>query len=188
MTVLRIKNMVCDRCLQTVERIFKSNDLNVNLVELGSVHIAEGIHEIDTNRIGWQLREAGFDLLVDKNEQLTAKIKVELLKLLEKIEEGHHNYKLSVYLSELLAVSYQQISRTFSEQAGETVERYFMKLKIERVKELLSYGELTLSEIAWRLGYSSVQHLSTQFKTITGMTVSEFKKGDQNDRVPLDTI
>ena len=188
MAKLHIKNMVCDRCLQTVERILSNEGLTILNLKLGEVIVEQDDHEINKDRLEWQLRDVGFELIYDKNEQLVALTKAAMIRLLDRLEEGEHQFKISVMLSEELNLNYQQISRTFSELTGDTVEKYFLKLKVERVKELITYDELTLSEIAWKLGYSSVQHLSMQFKQITGITVREFKSPENEDRTKLDKL
>lgn len=188
MTTLHIKNMVCDRCIQTVERLLIAEGLHIRKITLGEVQVSEESHELNTDRLDWKLMDAGFELIYDKNEQLIAKVKAFLIEHLKRIEDGEHNLKLSVYLSDAFGISYQQISRTFSEYTGETIEKYFMNLKIERVKEFITYDELNLSEIAWKLGYSSVQHLSMQFKKVVGQTVREFKMNEDQERATLDSL
>lgn len=188
MAQFHIKNMVCDRCIQTVEKIFKEEGYKIEDIRLGEVRVAGESDGTDPYRLEWRLREVGFELIYDKNEQLVARIKASLIEQLGRMESGEHQLKLSVYLSDVLSMSYQQISRTFSEVTGETIEKHFLNLKIERVKELITYDELTLSEIAWKIGYSSVQHLSSQFKKVTGITVSEYKLKEEQDRATLDSI
>lgn len=180
--------MVCDRCIQTVDRILTKNGLTISNLKLGEVNVEQDDFEINKDRLDWQLREVGFELIYDKDEQLVAQIKAAMIRLLERLENGEHQFKISVMLAEDLKLNYQQISRTFSEVTGDTVEKYFLKLKVERVKELITYDELTLSEIAWKMGYSSVQHLSTQFKQLTGLTVREFKSPENEERTRLDEI
>jgi len=188
MATLSIKNMVCDRCKQTVKRILEENNLHVETIQLGEVTVTENDADIPKDRLEWQLRDVGFELIYDKDEQLVALTKAALIELLGEIESGNVNYKMSVILANKLGSSYQTISRTFSSVTGETIEKYFLKLKIERVKELLTYDELTLSEIGWKLGYSSVQHLSTQFKSVTGLTVSQFKEVEESNRKDIDGL
>lgn len=188
MATLNIKNMVCDRCKQTVRRILEENNLHVTSVQLGEIVVAEDDAQIPKERLEWQLRDVGFDLIYNRDEQLVTLTKATLIELLKEIELGTLNLKLSVILAQRLGLSYQTISRTFSSITGETIEKYFLKLKIERVKELLTYDELTLSEIAWKLGYSSVQHLSTQFKSVTGLTVSQYKESDESNRKEIDGL
>lgn len=188
MEPFHVKNMVCDRCIQTVERIFKEEGYHIDDIRLGEVRVDSASDVIDPFHLEWKLREAGFELLYDKNMQLVARTKAFLIRHLKRIEGGEHNLKLSVYLSDEFDMSYQQISRTFSELTGDTIEKYFLSLKIERVKELITYDELSLSEIAWKLGYSSVQHLSTQFKNLVGMTVRDYKELEDQDRTKLDSL
>jgi AraC family transcriptional regulator len=188
MATLYIKNMVCDRCKQTVKRILEDNNLQVQSVQLGEVIVDQIDAEIPKDRLEWKLRDVGFELIYDKDEQMVALTKAALLDLLKELEADNPQLKISVLLASKLGLSYQTISRTFSSTTGETVEKYFLKLKIERVKELLTYDELTLSEISWKLGYSSVQHVSTQFKSVTGMTVRQYKESDEMNRLELDRI
>ncbi len=188
MATLSIKNMVCDRCKQTVRRILEDNNLHVGSVQLGEAVVSEDDADIPKERLEWQLRDVGFELIYNKDEQMVAMTKATLIYLLKDLEAGNIHLKLSVILAQKLGISYQTISRTFSSVTGETIEKYFLKLKIERVKELLTYDELTLSEIAWKLGYSSVQHISTQFKSVTGLTVSQFKDSEESNRKELDGL
>ena len=180
--------MVCDRCILTVSNILMANELHIKGIRLGEVDLEEDDHLIPKERLEWQLRDAGFELLYDKKEQLVALTKAALIDILYASEQEQQNFKLSVMLSDRLGLNYQQISKTFSEIHGETIEKYYMNLRIERVKELIRYGELNVSEIAWKLGYSSVQHLSTQFKSVTGNTISQFKEAEDIQRQNLDSI
>jgi len=188
MAHFHIKNMVCDRCIQTVERILNEEGYRIEEIRLGEVRVTEESDSIDPYRLDWRLRDVGFEFVYDKNEQLVARIKASLIDQLRRIESGEHQLKLSVYLADALSMNYQQISRTFSDVTGETLEKHFLSLKIERVKELITYDELTLSEIAWKIGYSSVQHLSSQFKKVAGITVREYKLKEEQDRSTLDSI
>ena len=188
MTTLHIKNMVCDRCISTARRLLLEEGYTVSEVTLGKATVQEEAHEINMPRIQWQLRDLGFDLIYDRDEQMVALIKASVLAYINTLMTGTQHRKLSVFLSEALETGYQTLSRTFSEREDDTIEQYYIRLKIEKVKEWLSYEELTLSEIAWKLDYSSVQHLSGQFKKITGMTVREWKARQHPDRQPLDEV
>ncbi|NGP75522.1 helix-turn-helix transcriptional regulator [Balneolaceae bacterium YR4-1] len=184
---LHIRNMVCDRCVMVVRDTLESIGLSVIDVELGRVEI-EAEETIPYEKIDNELKEYGFELIQNKNQQLVEQIKTRLIEYVQQLEESEQLPKLSEYLSEELNQNYSSLSSAFSENENITIEKYVIHLKIERVKELLSYGELTLSEIAWKLNYSSVAHLSAQFKQITGMSVTDYKKARESFRKPLDGI
>ena len=133
------------------------------------------------------LEQLGFELIDDKRGRLIEKIKTEIVALVHQ-HDGELKENLSDYLSKRLRRDYSYISNLFSEVEGTTIEKYFIAQKIERVKELLVYDELSLSEIAYQLNYSSVAHLSAQFKKITGLTPSHFKNIRVEKRKPLDEV
>ena len=184
---LHIRNMVCPRCVMVVRETLQEMGLDVVEVELGKATVAaDGTVPFD--KINKKLKEYGFELIQSKNRQLVEQIKTLLIDYVQNLEESQEVPKLSEYLSEELNQNYSSLSTAFSENEEITIEKYLIHLKIERVKELLSYGELTLSEIAWELNYSSVAHLSNQFKQITGMSVTDYKKARDTFRKPLDGI
>ncbi|RNI33128.1 helix-turn-helix domain-containing protein [Rufibacter immobilis] len=182
---LHIKNMVCPRCIATVTEVLTRQGLTVREVKLGEALVTGDVHEPAVAEALW---EQGFELLQEKDEQLTDLIKTTLLEYQRHLEENYQPLTTSVYLAEKLGLSYQHLSKVFSQQTGTTIEKYLIRLKIERVKELISYGELTLSEIAHRLQYSSVQHLSNQFKKVTGTSVTDYKKAPTAERLSLDKL
>ncbi|MEL7833736.1 AraC family transcriptional regulator [Fodinibius sp. Rm-B-1B1-1] len=189
MATLKIKNMVCDRCIMTVRDEFSELGYTVNTVSLGEVKIEESPTLENLEDIAEKLNDKGFELITNKGDALLEQIKVHLITYLDYIEEGEEVQKISAYLEDKLNYNYAYISDYFSQNSGSTIEKYLINLKIERVKELLSYEELTLSEIAWKLNYSSVQYLSNQFKRVTGETVSSFRKHmDEQSRQSLDSI
>lgn len=186
-THLFIKNMVCNRCIKVVKDELVKMGLSTVSVELGEVHLLEPISEDQLVQLNEVLQELGFALLDDKKGQLIERTK----KLIIALAHQKNNLlktNLSDYLSEHLAHDYNYISHLFSELEGTTIEKYFISQKIEKVKELLVYDELSLSEIAYQLNYSSVAHLSNQFKNLTGFTPSHFKKIKGKRRRPLDEI
>lgn len=187
-TNLYIKNMVCPRCITAVRNILTEQGLTVHSVELGRAEVSAGSSEPDFGQIDAALQAGGFALLQDRDRQIVERIKNELLAYLYALEEGDMTRKVSAYISDKIGFSYDYLSKLFSQYEHTTIEKYLIHLKIERVKELLSYGELTLSEIAYRLHYSSPQHLSRQFKQITGITVSAFKQRPFVHRHPLDRL
>lgn len=181
--------MVCDRCIMTVRQVLNDLAYQVDSVSLGKADIAEDLTEEERAKIGKKLREKGFELIPQNEQALVEEIKAQLIDYLKHIESEEDPRKLSGYLADQLHHNYSYLSNYFSSQEGTTIEKHFINLKIERVKELLTYEELTLSEIAWKLNYSSVQYLSNQFKNVTGETVSSFRKHmDAESRQSLDAI
>lgn len=186
-TKLYIKNMVCDRCISTVQKDLDDLGIGYTRVDLGTVELSGAIGEDQKAELATTLFEQGFELLEDKNSRLIESIKNEVLNLVRHPESrGNVNY--SQVISEKLNHDYNSLSTLFSSVEGVTIEKYIILQKIEWVKELLFYDELNLNEIAYKLDYSSVQHLSTQFKKVTGMTPSAYKKLGNKPRKPLDHI
>lgn len=173
--VLRIKNMVCRRCRMAVEQIFTQLHLPFSAVELGEVRLERPLSEEELEQLSAALEAVGFELLNDKRAQLVESIRHAVMDYIDAPPSAHHP-TLSAYLSEHLRQSYATLSSLFSEAEGITIERYAILQKVEKVKELLVYDELSLKEIAFRLNYSSPAHLSAQFKQVTGMPPGEFKR------------
>jgi len=186
-STLHIKNMVCPRCVETVYSVLTSLGLEVVDVALGIAQV-KTLQTANLPAIRSALEQHGFALIEDPVQKTLERIKVALVTYVAQLDAADSPEPVSSYLAHQLALNYEHISRTFSKSENMTIERYVILLKIERVKELLSYGELTLSEIAYRLKYSSVQHLSGQFKSVTGSTVSEFKSGGAVHRHSLDSV
>ena len=180
--------MVCNRCIKVVKEELEKLDIQVETIELGKVGISENLDIDQTEKVRSVLDENGFELIDDKKSQLIDRIKTII------IEKTHYsnNEKESVNFSEMIVGEvghdYSYLSKLFSSVEGITIEKYIINQKIEKVKELLVYGELTLNEISYQLGYSSVQHLSNQFKKVTGLTPSHFKNLKENKRKPLDEV
>jgi AraC-like DNA-binding protein len=160
-------------------------DLQVTDIQLGEVEVLAN-ENINLDELNELLKKEGFELIFDREKQVIEQIKAYLLEYLEKIE--FLNVKLSDYLATKTDLNYTYLSKIFSTIENTTIEKYFILLKIEKVKELLSYQELSLSEISYQLAYSSVQALSNQFKKITGITVSEFKEQANKNRKSLDDL
>ncbi len=182
-----IKNMVCPRCIEAVNQIFQDLGLMVADTKLGKVSTKEEITHDQKQALKKRLIEKGFDLLDDKHTQLINEIKSII------IQEIHYQKEASLVnfsslLAEKLNYDYAYLSRLFSTVEGQTIERFMLAQKIEKVKEFLTYDELTLSEIAFQMNYSSSAHLSAQFKKITGMTPSAFKKLFKQERKFLDDL
>jgi AraC family transcriptional regulator len=186
-TVLHIKNMVCPRCISTVTRVLQEAGLRVEEVKLGEARI-QAEPAPDYEQLNGVLEKEGFEVIYDREKQLSESIKNVLIDYLEHYQTQYEPVTTSVFLSEKLHLPYQQLSKIFSRQEGITIEKYFIKLKIEKVKELLSYNQLTLSEIAYQLKYSSVQHLSNQFRKVTGVSVSDYKQQAAAPRTSLDAL
>ena len=165
---LYIKNMVCPRCMKAVEQVFQSVDVKPLDIHLGEVLLKDPLTPAQLQSVDTQLRQQGFELLDDSKKQLIEKIKSIV------IEHVHYKEDEKFIFSEVLAAElhkeYSVLSKLFSETEGVTIEQYVIQQKIERVKELLVYNEMNLNEIAFKLNYSSVAHLSAQFKKITGLT------------------
>lgn len=179
--------MVCDRCIKSVSAILSSLHIAYDAVLLGEIHLHGDISESKKEKLQQQLHEEGFFLIDNKKTRIIEKIKHLIIERIGKdLDETNDN--LSGFLSAQLHLDYPYLSSLFSSIEGTTIEKYYISQKIEKAKELLVYGELSLSEIAFRLGYSSVQYLSNQFRKITGLTPSHFKKIGAAKRKPLDKV
>lgn len=182
-----IKNMVCPRCIKAVEGIFTQMGLSIIDIQLGKVSINVKISPKQRLLLKEELRKQGFELLDNKHAQLINSIKSIVVQTIQYGDETL-TVNFSTLLSEELHYDYAHLSRLFSTVEGRTIERYIITQKIEKVKELMTYDELTLSEIAYSMGYSSTAHLSGQFKKIIGMSPTAFKKLHQQPRTSLDQL
>ena len=187
MSTLYIKNMVCDRCKMAVSQTLQQVGLHPKKVELGEVSIEEDPSSVQLSTLRTALKELGFELLDDRRQQTIDHIKSALIRLVH-YHDNQSSTNLSDYLSSELRQDYSALSKLFSEVEGKTIERYYIELRIERVKEFIRYDELTLTQIALRMNYSSVAYLSSQFKSVTGMTPSQFKSMKDNLRTSLDKL
>lgn len=185
--VLHVKNMVCARCISSVES--ELNDLKIpfSKVQLGEIFLENSISPADRDKIDTQLRPLGFEILSEVNATLIEKIKRVIIDSVQK-SDGPIALKYSVLIQESLHHDYNYLSTLFSSVEGITIEKFTILQKIERIKELLSYDQMPLKEITQLLGYSSAQHLSNQFKKETGLSPGQFKRLKQKDRKPLDNI
>lgn len=186
---LYIKNMVCDRCILVVNQILHEVGIAPLLVTLGRVRLPCAPDKSKLEQLDRELLDNGFERIDDKKSQLLEAIKSTV------IETIHHNsgFQLQVnwshHLAEKLGYDYNYLSALFSTVTGVTLEQYIIRQKVEKVKEFLFYDELSVKEIAFKLGYSSVAHLSTQFKKVTGLTPTSFKESRESlSRKPLDGI
>ena len=188
MEKIYIKNMVCNRCVKAVEQILEQQQIPYQCVKLGEVSLPQLLLVEEILNLKDSLERDGFQLLDDQRAQLIEKIKNTIVKLIHQQEKVLMPLKISVLLEERTGVSYTYLSSLFSETEGITVEKYLIAQRIERAKELLTYEEMSLGQIAYQLGYSSTAHLSAQFKKVSGMTPSTFKRMTSAFRKPLDEI
>jgi AraC-like DNA-binding protein len=182
-----VKNMVCARCVAAVEKILTEEKIAFDAVLLGEVTLKKSLSASQKETLGRKLRAAGFDLIDDRKTRIIENIKTSILDYTRNLPQSA-SVKLSSYLSERLPYDYSYLSDLFSSVEGSTIEHFFIGQRIEKVKELLVYDQLSLSEIAYELGYSSVHHLSSQFKRITGLTPSHFKMIGATRRKKLDEL
>jgi len=185
---LNIKNMVCPRCIKVVRDEFEKLEIPITSIELGKVTTPLELNTGQMRSIRKVLDENGFELIDDKKSKLIDSIKTLVIKKIHHSKNDIETVNTSDYISKMLGYDYSYLSNLFSSVEGITIEKYMINQKIEKVKELLVYDELTLKEIAYQLDYSSVQHLSNQFKKVTGLTPSHFKKLGGNKRKPLDKV
>ena len=187
--VLLVKNMVCHRCLLAVEDVLTRSAIPFSKVITGEIHLPGKILQEQADQLSASLASIGLELIDNRMSGMIEKIKQLVIKKARNEVEGKENKtKLSIYLSQNLHHEYTYLSSFFSSVEGRTIENYFIEQRIEKVKELLVYNEMTLSEISFELEYSSVAHLSNQFKKITGLTPSHFKKVGSAKRKMLDQI
>ena len=186
--LLYIKNMVCDRCILVVRQQLDKLELSYKNIQLGEAELAEPPSKEKLDLLKNQLHDLGFEVLDDKKSTIVEKIKNTIIQLIHSADEAALTLKLSVLLQEKLKMDYHYLSSLFSSIEGFTIEKYVILQRIEKAKELLMYDELNLGEIADKLGYSSVQHLSQQFKKITGLTPSHFKQLGENMRKSIDKV
>lgn len=180
--------MVCNRCIKVVTDEFNKLGLNIDEIELGKVKVSSQLTLDKIEAIRKVLDENGFELIDDKKRQLIDKMKTIIIQKIHYSTSTLEVINWSDFISKEIGKDYSYLSKLFSEVEGITIEKYIINQKIEKVKELLVYDELSLNEISYRLGYSSVQHLSKQFKKVTGLTPSHFKKLKENKRKPLDRV
>lgn len=182
-----IKNMVCNRCIMAVQNELDKLGIKSKDIQLGEVILDTKPDKNQLIKISEALTPLGFEVIDDKKSRIIERIKNTIIELVHH-QNNNTNNNLSEVLSSKLHLDYSYLSGLFSEIEGTTIEKYFIAQKIEKVKELLVYDELSLSEIADRLNYSSVAYLSNQFKKVTGLTPGHFKKIGKDKRKPLDKI
>ena len=187
--IVLVKNMVCHRCVLVVEDILRSRSIPFQKVVIGEINLAESFSANHRDELMTAFAKVGFELIDSHAGALIEKIKQMVLKRARNEgNEMENKIKLSNYLAGKVNHEYTYLSSLFSSVEGRTIENYFIEQRIEKAKELLVYGQLTLSQIAFDLEYSSVAHLSKQFKKITGLTPTYFKEIGITKRTSLDNI
>lgn len=181
-----IKNMVCSHCAEVLETKLREAGFDIQHIELGELTLDQPISSEEYEQLVTLVRDNGFDLINDEAGQTVEQIKQLIIQLVRGEQQLDGN--LSEFLSQHIHKDYQQLSRLFSSVEGKSIERYYILQKIERAKELIVYGEQSLSEIAFNLDYSSQQHFSRQFKKETGLAPSHFKEIKENKRTPIDQL
>ncbi len=182
-----VKNMVCGRCIAAVTDIFRDEGIETETVRLGEVETRVDLTDSELRPIDRKLENTGFERITDQAHRLTEKVKTLLIEKISGLDI-EENFILSGFLGSHLHRDYSSVSKTFSRHEQVTLEQFFILQKIEKAKELLLYDEFTVTEIAAKLGYGSVQHLSSQFRSTTGCTPTEFKKRKVHNRKPLDGV
>lgn len=188
-TALLVKNMVCRRCIMAVEEILRTESIPFQKVIFGEIHLTDNLSKEQRESLVKNLNKIGFDLIDNHTSAIIEKIKLLVIQRARNEVGGEQEKtKLSTFISESVHHEYTYLSNLFSSIEGRTIENYFIEQRIEKAKELLIYGQLTLSQIADELEYSGVAHLSTQFKKITGLTPSYFKQIGAEKRKALDQV
>ncbi len=178
--------MVCDRCIKVIKNELLKNDIEFSSVGLGFIELANEISGAEKEKLKGILKKEGFELIEDPEAIVVNQIKLLIIENIRCQKEKPPNQNLSAYLSSNMGVEYSHLSKLFSRVENKTIEHFAIEQRIERAKELLSYNQLTLSQISCELDYSSPQHLSRQFKQITGSTPTAFKK--MGRRKKIDTV
>jgi AraC-like DNA-binding protein len=184
---LYIKNMVCRRCVMAVQKVFTDEGIIPADITLGEVELEKHLCAGDIERLNTALNKLGFEIIDDRKGRIIERLKNLIINLVHHSDD-RLNVNLSDYLAGEMIYEYNYLSNLFSEVEGNTIEKFFISQKIEKIKELLIYDELTLSQIADKLGYSSVAYLSTQFKKATGLTPRYFKDIKLNKRAYIDDL
>jgi len=186
--LIHIKNMVCDRCKMIVGQQLESLGFTVKLVSLGQVEITPEPIEEQLQMIAANLKVSGFELISKEMDKTVEAIKNVVIELVHHSDLSEIKVSYSDLIATKLGKDYAHLSRLFSNSQDTTIERFIIQQKVEKIKELLEYGELNLNEIAYQMGYSSSAHLSAQFKSVTGLTPSQYKTNEFKSRKSLDRL
>ncbi len=185
---LHIKNMVCNRCIAVVQQQLHQLGFEVKDIALGLVTISPEPDEVRLGNIASALKILGFELIDKEKDQTIERIKNIIIEVIHHSDSADQQPVFSQLLADRLHKDYHFLSRLFSSKEELTIEKFIIQQKVEKIKELLQYGELNLNEIALKMGYSSSAHLSNQFKSITGLSPSSFKLSSKNNRKPIDKV
>ncbi len=183
---IAVKNMVCNRCVKVIKVELQKNNIDFVNVDLGAIKFKKEISEENKEKLKNILKKEGFEIVKNRESKIINELKILIIENVHYEKEKTANQNYSDFISKNLKVDYSYVSKVFSEIEGKTIEHFIIEQKIERAKELLVYGELTISQISYDLNYSSPQHLSRQFKQISGLTPTQFKT--IRKRKKLDTI
>lgn len=179
MNIVLVKNMVCHRCVASVEDILTKAAVPFSKVLFGEIHLTNEIGREQKERLAANLKNEGFELIENHMSELIEKIKLLVIRRARnEVDKTEFRQNLSTYLSEKLHFEYTYLSSSFSAVEGRTIDSFFIEHRVEKAKELLSFGQKTLAEIAFELGYSNAAYLSNQFKKTTGMTPTDFKEAE----------
>ncbi|MDX1543380.1 MAG: AraC family transcriptional regulator [Christiangramia sp.] len=183
---IHIKNVVCQRCIMTVENILKKLEIPYQEIRLGEAIISRNLSSIETHQLQKEFEKVGFEIVQDKAEKMINQIKSTIID--EVYSNDPSNKKLSEIPTRKLNYDYSHITHLFTEQEGQSIQKFYNAVRTERVKELISNDEYSIATIADLLGYSTPAYLSTSFKKTTGYTPSEYKSLNLNDRNSLDAV
>lgn len=186
--VFFLKNMNTSCCVRLIRKVLGEAGLDAGYIRMGEVSVSWNAEKYSSDDLKTLFTDNGFPVITNKEEQLVEKIKSAVIELIHYSDNKSSIIRNSDYLVDRTGYSYQHLSAVFSQHTSMTLEKFIIHHKIEKVKELIETDEMTLSEIAWQMDYSSVQYLSTQFKKISGATVSEYKNLGMRSRRPLDEI
>ncbi|CAN5742656.1 hypothetical protein BH10BAC2_BH10BAC2_45740 [soil metagenome] len=185
---IAVKNMVCARCIKVVKEVLNQLQISFTTVDLGHIYTTNTLAPEQYETLKTLLETEGFALLEDQKIAMVEQVKNLIINLIYNKDLADFNINLSVYIVSELHKDYTTISQLFSSVENTTIEQYFILQKLERVKEMLVYDQLSISEIAWKMGYSSVSHLSAQFKKITGFTPSQFRNLKEHKKKSIEYL
>jgi len=186
--ILFVKNMFCRCCFPFLKEKLEQLGFQVIEISLGKVRIVQPAKKISHEAVDNMLSKYGFELIHSREDRIVEEIKIAVIELIHHLNNVNSIVRKSDYLVEKLGLSYQYLSKVFSEHEHQTLEKYIILQKIEGIKQLIDTEEYTLSEISYMMDYSSVHYLSNQFKVITGMTVSQYKESDRTSKRAIDDI
>ncbi len=186
--VIHVKNMVSRSCIILLREKLEDAGIIVQDIKLGLIHVSYNTETVKHKTIEEILEKYGFGIIIEREKIVLEKIKNAVIELIHQMNNVDSMVRKSDYLVEKIGLSYQSISKLFSKYENITLEKYILLNKIERIKHLIDENEFTMSEIAYMMDYSSIQHLSSQFKKITGITLGEYRNSDRTDKKTLDNI